>query len=131
MRRDAGQSKIPRGDWLLGRTGEEGFSNGCCVSHQHHHPAGSYEAFLETSRQAKAILEGLGAKNFRVLGTLVAGEATSSFATIWEADDYASYGAVMDKFLGNADAMKLLMEANSADGPTASFQGSLWSDIDL
>jgi hypothetical protein len=67
----------------------------------------------------------------RVLGTLVAGEATSSFATIWEADDYASYGAVMDKFLGNADAMKLLMEANSADGPTASFQGSLWSDIDL
>jgi hypothetical protein len=92
---------------------------------------GSYEAFLETSRQAKTILERCGAKNFRVLGTLVAGEATSTFATIWEADDYASYGATMDKFLADADAMRLLLEANSADGPTASFQGSIWSDLEL
>jgi hypothetical protein len=46
-------------------------------------------------------------------------------------DDYASYGAVMEKFLADADAMKLLMKASGADGPTASFQGSLWSDIDL
>lgn len=92
---------------------------------------GTYEAFLETSRQAKAILERCGAKNFRVLGTLVAGEATSSFSTVWEADDYASYGAVMDKFLGDTDAMNLLLEANSAGGPTASFQGSLWSDIPM
>jgi hypothetical protein len=92
---------------------------------------GSYEAFLDTTRQAKAILERCGAKNFRVLGTLVAGEATSTFATTWEADDYASYGATMDRFLADADAMKLLMEATSEQGPTASFQGSLWSDIDF
>ena len=92
---------------------------------------GTYVAFLETSRKAQAVLERCGAKNFRVLGTLVAGEATSSFATIWEADDYASYGVVMDKFLADAEAMSLLLESNSADGPTASFQGSLWSDIPM
>jgi hypothetical protein len=90
---------------------------------------GTYEAFLETSRKAQAILERCGAKNFRVLGTLVAGEATASFASIWEADDHASYGAVMDKFLADAEGLAVLMEATSADGPTASFQGSLWSDI--
>lgn len=92
---------------------------------------GSYEAFLETSRQAKAILERCGAKNYRVLGTLVAGEATSTFASTWEADDYASYGAVMDTFLADPDTLKLLMDATSESGPTASFQGSLWSDIEL
>jgi hypothetical protein len=61
--------------------------------------------------------------------TNVAGEATASFATIWEADDHARYGAVMDKFLADTEGMNLLLESNSADGPTASFQGSLWSDI--
>jgi hypothetical protein len=91
---------------------------------------GTYEAFLETSRKAKAILERCGAKNFRVMGTLVAGEATASFATIWEADDYASYGAVMDRFLADTEGLALLVDATGPDGPTASFQGSLWSDIE-
>jgi hypothetical protein len=92
---------------------------------------GTYDAFLETNRKAKAILERCGAKNLRLLGTLVAGEATASFAMTWEADDHASYGAVMDKFLADAEGMALLMEATSGDGPTDSFQGSLWSDIPL
>ncbi len=92
---------------------------------------GTYEAFLDTSRKAKAILERCGAKNFRVLGTLVAGEATASFATTWEADDHASYGAVMDKFLADAEGLALLTDATGPDGPTASFQGSLWSDIPM
>jgi hypothetical protein len=92
---------------------------------------GTYEAFLDTNRNAKKILERCGAKNLRLLGTLVAGEATASFAMIWEADDHASYGAVMDKFLADTEGLALLMESNSADGPTASFQGSLWSDIPM
>jgi hypothetical protein len=49
----------------------------------------------------------------------------------WEADDHASYGAVMDKFLADPDGLALLMQSNSADGPTAAFQSSIWGDIDL
>ncbi len=92
---------------------------------------GTYEAFLETNRKAKAILERCGAKNLRLLGTLVAGQATASFALTWEADDHASYGAVMDKFLADSEGQALLMQATSPDGPTASFQGSIWSDIPM
>jgi hypothetical protein len=92
---------------------------------------GTYEAFLETTRTAKTILERCGAKNFRALATLVAGEATMSVAVSWEADDYASYGAVMDKFLADSEGVALLTDSTGPDGPTASFQGSLWSDIPL
>jgi hypothetical protein len=86
---------------------------------------------LETTRKAKTILERCGAKNFRALATLVAGEATMSLAVNWEADDYASYGAVMDRFLADGEGVALLTESTAPDGPTASFQGSLWSDIPL
>ena len=92
---------------------------------------GTYEAFLETSRKAKAVLERCGAKNFRVLGTLVAGEATASFATIWEADDHASYGAGHGQVPRGPGGDELLLESNSAEGPTAVVPGSLWSDIPM
>ncbi len=90
-----------------------------------------YEAFLATSRDAKAILERCGARNVRLLGTLVAGEATGSFVTVWEADDFAAYGAVMDRFLADPDGLALLMATVTTDGPTAAFQGSVWVDIPL
>jgi hypothetical protein len=65
------------------------------------------------------------------MGTIVAGEASGTLAMTWEADDNASYGAVMDKFLADPDGLALLMQSNSADGPTAAFQSSIWGDIDL
>jgi len=90
-----------------------------------------YEAFLDQNRKAKTILERCGAKNVRLMGTIVAGQASGTLAMTWEADDNASYGAVMDKFLADPDGLALLMQSNSADGPTAAFQGSIWGDIDL
>ena len=90
-----------------------------------------YEAFLDENRKAKAILERCGAKNVRLMGTIVAGEASGTLAMTWEADDNASYGAVIDKFLADPDGLALLMQSNSADGPTAAFQSSIWGDIDL
>lgn len=90
-----------------------------------------YEAFLGTSRDAKKILERCGAKNVRVMGSLAAGAATGSFITSWEADDYAAYGVVMDKFLADSEGLALLMASNAAEGPTAGFQGSVWTDIPL
>jgi len=52
---------------------------------------GRYEAFKEQHGRAKAVLEFCGAKNVRLLGTLLAGEGTGSIALTWEADDYAAY----------------------------------------
>ena len=90
---------------------------------------GGYAAFTELHKKSKAVLERCGAKNVRLLGTLVAGEATASIAMTWEADNYASYGAVMDKFLTDEAGRALVMDIGSADNPVASFQASLWTDI--
>jgi hypothetical protein len=90
-----------------------------------------YQALVETHRKAKAVLERCGAKNVRLMGTITAGEATGTLAVSFEADDYASYGAVMDNFLADSEGMALLMQTNSADGPIAAFQGSIWADIEV
>ena len=92
---------------------------------------GQYEAFLAQNRQAKAILERCGASNVRLMGTIVAGEASGTLAMTWEAADNASYGAVMDKFLADPEGVALLMDSNSPEGPTAAFQSSIWGDIEL
>jgi hypothetical protein len=90
-----------------------------------------YEALLDVNRKTKEIFERFGAKNFRFIGTLVAGEASGSLAVTWEADDFASYGTIMDKFLADEEGLALLMESNSTAGPTAGWQSSVWSDIPL
>jgi hypothetical protein len=90
-----------------------------------------YDKFLEQNRQAKAILERCGATNVRLIGTIVAGEASGTLAKSWEAADNASYGAVMDKFLADPEGMAVLMQSNSADGPISGFQSSIWGDIEL
>ena len=90
---------------------------------------GGYAAFTELHKKSKAILERCGAKNVRLLGTLVAGQASASIAMSWEADNYSAYGAVMDKFLTDEAGRALVMDIGSADNPIASFQSSLWTDI--
>jgi hypothetical protein len=90
-----------------------------------------YDAFLDQNRQAKAILERCGATNVRLMGTIVAGEASGTLAMTWEAADNASYGAVMDMFLADPEGMALLMQSNSAGGPVTGFQSSIWGDVEL
>lgn len=92
---------------------------------------GSYEAFLDTQRRAKAILERCGAKNYRVAAALSAGEASGSVVATWEADDFAAQGAVTDRFLADADGLALFMEVNTTEGPTAGWQSSIWVDVPL
>jgi len=57
---------------------------------------GGYEAFLEGHQKAKAVLEGCGAKNVRLMGTIAGPEGGPAVATSYEFDDYASYGKFMD-----------------------------------
>jgi hypothetical protein len=90
-----------------------------------------YQALLDQHRKAKAILERCGARNVRLMGTMLAGEATGTLAVSFEADDYASIGAVTDKLLADPDGIALLMQTNSASGPIAAFQASVWSDIEV
>ena len=80
-----------------------------------------YQAFLEQHSKAKAVLERCGARNVRLMGTILAGEATGTLAVTFEADDHASIGAVTDKLLADPDGMALLMTTNSASGPIASY----------
>jgi len=67
----------------------------------------------------------------RLLATLAAGEATGSIALSWEADNYADYGAVMDKFMADPEGAAVLAGLGSVFSPIASFQGSVWIEVDL
>jgi hypothetical protein len=88
-----------------------------------------FEEFVENARKGKAINEKHGAKNVRLLAGLVAGEATGSFAYILEADDFAAFGAVLDKILADPE-MRPIMSTGSTS-PTASYQTTLWVDVPL
>ena len=90
-----------------------------------------FEDELEEARKAKTLLEKIGAKNFRLLAAMVAGEQTGSLAMIYEADDFAGWGALMDKFLGDREGMALMAVINTTGGPVPGFQGAIWVDVPL
>ena len=76
-------------------------------------------------------MEKHGAKNFRLLAALVAGEATGSLARLYESDDFASSGAGQDNFFSDPDGMALMAKATSSASPNASYQSTLWLDVPL
>ncbi len=90
-----------------------------------------YEAYLELNRKSKAIIEKCGGKNIRLLAALVAGEATGSFVFTFEADDFAAWGAVGDKFFADPEGQALAASANSGVGPISSQQQTVWVDVPL
>jgi hypothetical protein len=90
-----------------------------------------YEDFLATTRKAKAVLEKCGARNIRLMAALTAGEASGSLAMTWEANDFGSQGAIMDRFVADSEGLALLMETNTTSGPTAGFGSSIWVDVPL
>jgi hypothetical protein len=49
--------------------------------------------------------------------------------TIYEAEDFASQGAVVDRFLADPEGMAIMTAINTTAGPTAGFQSSLWIDV--
>jgi hypothetical protein len=88
-----------------------------------------WEDFLADTRKAKAIMEKSGARNVRVLAGLVAGEATGTVTFLYEADDFAGYGAVYDKFLADPEGMALIQSTGASTSPVNGFQSSLWVDV--
>ena len=90
-----------------------------------------FEDAIADARKTKALLEKHGGKNVRVLAGLVAGEATGSLAFIWEADDFAGYGAVQDKFFADPEGMAMVQSTGTSASPVPGFQGTLWVDVPL
>ncbi len=89
-----------------------------------------YEEYLEqTARKAKALIEKHGGKNCRLLAALVAGEATGSLAFTFEADDFAAWGAVGDKFMADPEGVSMFSTGTAS--PIAALQITAWVDVPL
>ena len=90
---------------------------------------GAYPAFLEQHGQAKTMLEGLGAKNVRLMGS-ISGNAGAGLAVSMEFDDYASHGQFTDAMLADADGVAMLSAVGTDESPIVSYQQTVWSVID-
>jgi len=88
-------------------------------------PAGWWEEALAAQKQVKAIMERHGAKNYRAMFGMVAGEATGVLASTWEADDFAAQGAITDKLLAAPEIQALM-----ASAPTG-WQTTSWVEVPL
>jgi hypothetical protein len=88
-----------------------------------------YEEYLGLARKSKTIIEKCGGRNCRLLAALVAGEATGSLAFIFEADDFAAYGAVGDKFMADPEGASLMSTGTAS--PIAGYQLAAWVDVPL
>jgi hypothetical protein len=86
---------------------------------------------VESVRKSKAIIERGGGRDFRLLAALVAGEATGSVVVSFEADDFAAYGSIQDKFLADPEGVALISATNTSEGPIAGYQQTLWVDVPL
>jgi hypothetical protein len=89
---------------------------------------GAYPAFLEQHGTAKAMLERLGARNVRLMGS-IGGEA-AALAVSMEFDDYASYGKFTDAMLADPDGIAMLTSTGTDENPLVSYQQTVWSVID-
>ena len=89
-----------------------------------------YEDFLAPTKKSKSILEKCGARNVRLIVGL-GGQISGSFVLSHEADDHATSGAILDKFLADSEGLALMMESGTDGGPTASWQTSTWVEIPL
>jgi len=88
-----------------------------------------WEAFVETIRRSKNILEGYGAKNSRLLAGLVAGAQTGTIVLISEFDNFAAQGAFEDRALADPEVVSMMRVG--PDSPHSGFQTSLFVDVPL
>jgi hypothetical protein len=84
---------------------------------------------LEQHGKTKAVLERLGARNVRLMGSM-SGDAGGAIAVSMEFDDYANYGKFMDAMLADPDGVTMLTSVGTDANPIASFQQTVWSVID-
>jgi hypothetical protein len=83
-----------------------------------------WEEFVEQIRKAKGILEGHGAKNFRLLVGLVAGQQTGAVVVTEEFDDFAAYGPLWARSWPIRRSGRLCPQGPTARCPASSPQHS-------
>ena len=86
--------------------------------------------YLELIRNGKAIFERCGGK-VRLVAAMVAGEATGSSAFIYEADNFAAWGAVFGKLLADREGQAMTAAARGDTSPVPGYQNTLWVDVPL
>jgi hypothetical protein len=90
-----------------------------------------FNDYLDFARHVKTVVERTGGKNVRLLSALVAGEVSGTVAFIVEADDFVAFGAAWQKFLADPEGMAAMSALNTAAGPVASNQTTLWLEVPL
>lgn len=82
--------------------------------------------FLEYHGKTKAVLERLGARNVRLMGS-IGGDAGGALAVSMEFDDYAGYGKFTDAMLADPDGMARMSRPllKFGDGPGSSRHATL------
>ena len=90
-----------------------------------------FQDWVELAHKSKPIWQKAGGKSVRVLAGLVAGESTGSMAFIVEADDFAAYGALLDKFFADPDGQAVPSSLGTGDSPIPSYQNAIWVDVPL
>ena len=89
---------------------------------------GAYPAFMEQHAKTKVMLERLGARNVRLMGS-ISGDP-GAIAVSMEFDDYASYGKFTDAMLAEPDGLAMLTSIGTDENPIVSYQQTVWSVID-
>ncbi|HEV8297252.1 MAG TPA: hypothetical protein VGQ20_08145 [Acidimicrobiales bacterium] len=92
---------------------------------------GRWNDFLTVMRTSKHMLEKHGARRFRLVVGIAAGQASGTAVTVWEADDWVEYGRVAQGFFDDPEGVELLMASRSPEGPTLSWQNSVYADVPL
>ena len=92
---------------------------------------GRWNDFLKLMRTTNRVLNTAGAKSFRLLSAIAAGPASGTVVIVWEADDWEDYGRVSQRFFDDPAGIELLMQSTTPEGPTQSWQNSIYIDVPI
>ena len=92
---------------------------------------GRWNDFLKLMRTTSHVLTSSGAKRFRLVSGIAAGPASGTIVIVWEADDWEDYGQVSQRFFADPAGIDLLMQSTTPEGPTLSWENSVYIDVPI
>ena len=79
----------------------------------------SWEAFLDSNKKSKIILEKYGAKNVRLLAPVAGATPSGTFHSTFEADDLAAPGKILDAVYADPDILEMMQSGASSSWTTS------------
>lgn len=92
---------------------------------------GRYEEALALFGEMKASVEGMGAKQVRLLYAAAAGEATDSIVFTVEHDSATAAGAAADKAWADSNTLAISHKARAADSPIELIYGGIYENVTI